>query len=132
MAHQLSSPPLIKGIDGILSRSPNEVNYSTLNTKSMETRNQLGKEKSRKFKKYERSGNMAKDVKKDENGGKIDTVMEPGNQNDEGNKREGSETKEEAEAEADTKADTNSEDSKNNGKTGDVKKDENGGKIDTV
>ena len=82
MAHQLSSPPLIKGIDGIVSRSPNEVNYSTLNKKSMETRNQLGKEKSRKYKKYERSGNMAKDVKKDKIGGKIDNLMEPGNPNE--------------------------------------------------
>ena len=66
MAHQLSSPPLIKGIDGIVSRSPNEVNYPTSNAKSMEARNQPRKTKSRKYKKYVRSGNMAKDVKKDE------------------------------------------------------------------
>ena len=33
----------------------------------METRNQLGKEKSQKSKNYERSGNMTKDVKKNEN-----------------------------------------------------------------
>ena len=37
MAHRLSSPPLIKGIDGIVSRSPNKVNYSTLNGKMMKT-----------------------------------------------------------------------------------------------
>ena len=67
MANRLSSPPLIKGINGIVSRPPNEVNYSTLIEKNMETRNQPGKEKSRKYKKYERSGNMAKDVKNDEN-----------------------------------------------------------------
>ena len=82
MTHRLSSPPLIKGIDGIVSRPPNEVNYSTLNAKRMETRNQPGKEKSRKYKKYERSGNMAKDVKKDEKGGKIGNLMEPGNRNE--------------------------------------------------
>ena len=81
MVHRLSSPPLIKGIDGIVSRSPNEVNYSTLDTKSMETRNQLGKEKSRKSKKYERSGNMAKDVKKDENAGKIKILNSRVNEN---------------------------------------------------
>merc|ERR1712238_305170 len=61
---------------------PNEVNYSILNGGSMETNNQPGKEKSRKYKKYERSGNMAKDVKKDENGGKIGNLMEPGNRNE--------------------------------------------------
>ena len=48
----------------------------------METRNQTGKEKSRKSKKYERSGNMAKDVKKDENGQKVGNLMEPGNRNE--------------------------------------------------
>ena len=52
MAHRLSSPPLIKGIDGIVSRPPNEVNYSVLNEKSMETRKQPGNEIRRKFKKY--------------------------------------------------------------------------------
>ena len=31
------SPPLIKGIDWIVSRPPNEVNFSTLNGKRMET-----------------------------------------------------------------------------------------------
>ena len=52
MAHRLSSPPLIKGIAGIVSRSPNEVNYSTLNGKSMETRNQPGNEIRQKYRKY--------------------------------------------------------------------------------
>ena len=82
MAHRLSSPLLIKGINGILNRSPNEIDYSTLNAKSMETRNQPGKEKSRKSKKYKRSRNMAKDMKKDKIGGKIDNLMEPGNPNE--------------------------------------------------
>ena len=82
MISRSPSPPLIKGIDGIVSRPPNEVNYSTLNSKNMETRIQPGKEKSRKYKKYERSGNMAKDVKKDENDGKIENVREPGNRNE--------------------------------------------------
>ena len=45
-------PPFIKGIDGIVSRPPNQVNHSTLNGKSMETRKQPGNETRRKFKKY--------------------------------------------------------------------------------
>ena len=52
MAPRAPSPPLIKGIDGIVSRPPNEVNYSTLNGKNMETRKQPGNEIRRKFKKY--------------------------------------------------------------------------------
>ena len=50
MAHRLPSPPLIKGIDGIVSRSPNEVNYSTLMETNMETRKPPGNEIRRKFK----------------------------------------------------------------------------------
>ena len=79
MASRPPSPPLIKGIDGIVSRSPNEVKYSTLNAKSMETRNHAGKEKTQKYKNYERSGNMAKDLKDDETDGKIENLREPGN-----------------------------------------------------
>ena len=63
MAHRLSSPPLIKGIDGIVSRSPNEVNYSALNEKSMETRKQPGNEI------FGISRKMTKDVKQEENTG---------------------------------------------------------------
>ena len=37
MTHQLSSPSLIKGIDGIISRHPNEVNYSALNGTKIES-----------------------------------------------------------------------------------------------
>ena len=44
MAPRSPSPPLIKGIDGIVSRPPNEVNYPTLNEKNMETRKQPGHE----------------------------------------------------------------------------------------
>ena len=44
MAQRGSSPPLITGIDGIVGRPPNEVNYSTLNGKRMETGKQPGKE----------------------------------------------------------------------------------------
>ena len=54
MTPRSSSPTLIKGIDEILSRSPNEVNYSTLNGKNMETRKLPGNEIRRKFKKYGR------------------------------------------------------------------------------
>ena len=44
MAHQLSSPPLIKGIDGIVSRSPDEVNYSALIEKNIDSGIQLANE----------------------------------------------------------------------------------------
>ena len=37
MTPRSPSPPLIKGIDWIVSRPPNEVDYSTLNGKRMET-----------------------------------------------------------------------------------------------
>ena len=65
MAHRLSFPPLIKGIDGIVRRPPNEVNYSALNGKNMETRKQPGNEI------FGRSRKMTKDVKQEENTGKI-------------------------------------------------------------
>ena len=71
MTPRSPSPFLIKGIDGIVSRPPNEVNYSALNGKSMETRKQSGNEIKRKFKKIRISGNMTKDVKQEENAGKI-------------------------------------------------------------
>ena len=50
MVHQLSYPPLIKGIDGIVSRPPTEVNYSTLIEKNMESWKPPGNEIRRKFK----------------------------------------------------------------------------------
>ena len=71
MTHRSSSPPLIKGIDGIVSRSPNKVNYSALNGESMETRKQPGIEIRRKYRKFGISGNRTKDVKQEENAGKI-------------------------------------------------------------
>ena len=37
MTPRSPSPPLIKGIDGIVSRPPNEVNFSTMNGKMMKT-----------------------------------------------------------------------------------------------
>ena len=37
MTPRSPSPPFIKGIDGIVSRHPNEVNYSTLNGKRIES-----------------------------------------------------------------------------------------------
>ena len=77
MVHRLSSPPLINGIDGIVSRSPNEVNYSTLNGNSMETRNQPGKENSRKYRKYGIRHIYMKQVKYTD---KIN-LIEPGNWN---------------------------------------------------
>ena len=44
MTPRSPSPSLIKGIDGIISRHCNEVNYSTLNGKNMETVKQPGHE----------------------------------------------------------------------------------------
>ena len=73
MAHRVSSPPLIKGIDGIVSRPPNEVKYSTLNGKNMETRKQPGNEIRRKFKKY---GLNKRDRYVKENTGKYEYLME--------------------------------------------------------
>ena len=37
MIHQSSSSPLIKGIDGIVNRYPNEVSYSALNGTKIES-----------------------------------------------------------------------------------------------
>ena len=70
MAHRVSSPPLITGITGIVSRHPNEVNYSTLNGKRIESGKQTGKEIRRKYKKHGISGKMANYVKQEENDGK--------------------------------------------------------------
>ena len=82
MAHRLSSPPLIKGIDGIVSRSPNEVNYSALNEKSMKTSKQPGIEIRRKYRKFGISGNMKKDVKQEGNPGKIKILNRGVNENE--------------------------------------------------
>ena len=81
MAPRAPSPPLIKGIDGIVSRHPNEVNYSTLNRKRMESGKQPGKEIRQKYRKYGIPGNMAKYVKQEENTGKIKNRMEPSDEN---------------------------------------------------
>jgi len=82
MAQRGSSPPLITGIDGIVGRPPNEVNYSTLNGKNMETRNQPGNEIRRKFKKYGLRQKERYYVKEEENDGKIENLREPGNRNE--------------------------------------------------
>ena len=71
MTQRSPSPPLIKGIAGIVSRPPNEVSYSTLNGKNMETKKQLEIRIRRKYRKFGISGNMTKDVKQEENAGKI-------------------------------------------------------------
>ena len=81
MTPKSPSPPLIKGIDGIVSRPPNEVNYSTLNGKSMVTRKQPGKKIRQKYRKFGISRNMAKYMKQEENSGKIGNLMEPDNRN---------------------------------------------------
>ena len=81
MRQRTPSPPLITGIDGIVSRPPNEVNYSTLNEKRMEPGKQAGKEIRRKYKKHGISGNMVNYVKKEENAGKDEYLIEPGDEN---------------------------------------------------
>jgi len=78
MAHRLSSPPLIKEIDGIVSRPPNEVNYSTLNGRMMKTGKPTENRipinyKNHGIKKMERYY-----VKKEENG----NLIEPGDENE--------------------------------------------------
>ena len=81
MAHRVSSPPLITGITGIVSRHFNEVNYSTLNEKRMESGKQTGKEIRRKYRKHGISGNMVNYVKEEENTGKNGYLIEPGDEN---------------------------------------------------
>ena len=82
MTHRSSSPPLIRGIDGILSRSPNEVNYSTLNGKRLESGKQPGNEIRQKYRKFGISGNMAIYVKHEKNTGQIENLMERGDENE--------------------------------------------------
>ena len=82
MAHRVSSPPLITGITGIVSRHPNEVNYSTLNEKRMESGKQTGEEIRRKYKKDGISGKMTKDVKQEEYTGKIKILNRGVNENE--------------------------------------------------
>ena len=65
MTHQSSSPPLIKGIDGIVSRPPNELNYSILNRKRLESGKQPRNEIKQKYRNLGISGNMAKYVKQE-------------------------------------------------------------------
>ena len=81
MTPRAPSPPLIKGIDGIVSMHPNELNYSTFNGKRMESGKQPGKEIRQKYRKHRISGNMATYVKQEENVRKIGNLMEPGNRN---------------------------------------------------
>ena len=78
MTPRSPSPPLIKGIDGIVSRPPNEVNYSALNGKSMETRKQPGNEIRQKFKKYGLR-QMERYVKQEENVGKYEYLRKLAN-----------------------------------------------------
>ena len=75
------SPPLITGIDGIVSRPPNEVNYSPLNGKMMKTGKPTENRVRGNYKKYGISGNMAKYVKKEEIAGKNGYLIEPGDEN---------------------------------------------------
>ena len=82
MTHQASSPPLIKGNDGIVSRTPNEVNYSILNGKVMEKGNQPGKKIRQKYKKYGLKKMEKYYVNREENAGKIENWMEPGDENE--------------------------------------------------
>mmetsp|Transcript_53974 Transcript_53974/g.61084 ORF Transcript_53974/g.61084 Transcript_53974/m.61084 type:complete len:103 (-) Transcript_53974:340-648(-) len=79
MRPRTPSPPLITGIDGIVRRPPNEVNYPTLNGKMMKTgkptenRIPIRDYKNYGIKKMERYY-----VKKEENG----NLIEPGDENE--------------------------------------------------
>ena len=94
MRPRTPSPPLITGIDGTVSRPPNEVNYSTLNGKRMETGTQPGNEirlllrketlalrllklNKHRLKKLERYY-----VKKEENAGKNGNLIRPEDENE--------------------------------------------------
>ena len=79
MISRTPSPPLIKGIDWIVSRPPNKDNYSTLNGNSMGTKNQPGKENSRKYRKYRIRHIYMKQVTYTD---KNVNWMEPGNWNE--------------------------------------------------
>ena len=81
MAHQLSSPPLIKEINGIVRRSPNEVNYSTLIEKKIEARKQLENEIQQYLKRFGISGKMTKDAKQEDNASKIKILNSKVNEN---------------------------------------------------
>ena len=66
MTHWSTSPHLIKGIDGIVSRHPNKVSYSALNGTKIESGNQPGNEIRRIYRKGKT---------------KARNLMEPGNEN---------------------------------------------------
>ena len=77
MRQRTPSPPLITGIDGIVSRPPNEVNYSPLNGKMMKT----GKPTENRIprRNYKNHGIKKMEgyyVKKEENG----NLIEPGDE----------------------------------------------------
>ena len=81
MRPRTPSPPLITGIDGIVSRPPNEVNYSTLNGKRMETGKQPENKIRRKHKKYGLKQMEKNYMRKGKYTGKINKRMEPGDDN---------------------------------------------------
>jgi len=70
------------GIDGIVGRPPNEVNYSTLNRRIMKTGKPTENRIPRKHKKYGISGNIAKYIKKEEIAGKNGYLIGPGDEKD--------------------------------------------------
>ena len=60
MVSRSSSQPLIKVIDTIVSKPPNEVNYSTLNGKKMKAVTRIEQELKRKYGKCKIFGNYVK------------------------------------------------------------------------
>ena len=75
------SPPLIKGIDGIVSRSPNEVNYSTLNGKKTKATTRIEQELRMKYGKYKIVYNSVKIENKANNTSKTKILNRPSNKN---------------------------------------------------
>ena len=101
MTHRSSSPSLIQGIDGIVSRPPNEVNNSTLNGKNMETGKQRENELRQDFKRFRIPGKQVDIyVKQAENAGKrtnfVDGfsqwIQNPNKKDLESDEKEGGET----------------------------------------
>ena len=80
MTPRSPSPPLIKGIDGIVSRHPNEVNYFTLNGKKTKAITRIEQELRMKYGKYKIVCNFAKIKNKAKDTSQTKNLNRPGNQ----------------------------------------------------
>ena len=76
-----SSSPLIKGIDGIESRPPNKVNYSTLDRKKMKSEGKKVKEKQRNYREHKITGKIIIEEQKEKNNGNNTILNQPNDAN---------------------------------------------------